>query len=128
MEKDQLSRKLAVILHADVVGATFISFLHNAGIGHKLVGYTKMNRLFFTIILMFVMAGVTAQSGGDEIRISGSDAPKDYNDESDVPKDYNDESDASKDYNDESDASKDYSEETDAPKDHNEDADKPADQ
>jgi hypothetical protein len=85
-----------------------LSFLHNAGIGHKLLGHTKMNRLFFTIILMFVMAGVSAQSGDDEIRISGSDAPKDYNDESDAPKD--------------------YSEETDAPKDHDEDADKPADQ
>jgi hypothetical protein len=59
-------------------------------------------------MLMFVMAGVSAQSGDDEIRISGSDAPKDYNDESDAPKD--------------------YSEETDAPKDHDEDADKPADQ
>jgi hypothetical protein len=57
---------------------------------------------------MLVMAGVSAQSGDDEIRISGSDAPKDYNDESDAPKD--------------------YSEETDAPKDHDEDADKPADQ
>jgi hypothetical protein len=81
---------------------------HYAGIGHNLLGYTKMNRLFFTIILMLVMAGVSAQSGDDEIRISGSDAPKDYNDESDAPKD--------------------YSEETDAPKDHDEDADKPADQ
>jgi hypothetical protein len=67
-----------------------------------------MNRLFFTFILMFVMAGVSAQTGGDEIGISGSDAPKDYNNESDAPKD--------------------YSEETDAPKDHDEDADKPADQ
>jgi len=57
---------------------------------------------------MLGMVGVSAQSGDDEIRISGSDAPKDYNDESDAPKD--------------------YSEETDAPKDHDEDADKPADQ
>jgi hypothetical protein len=87
-------------------------FLHNAGIGHKLLGYTKMNRLFFTIILMCVMAGVSAQSSGDP------------------PKDYNDESDASKDYNEASDApgiSKDYNEETDAPKDYDGDADKPVD-
>ena len=64
------------------------------------------------------MAGVSAQSGDDEIRISGSDAPKDYNDESDAPKDYSEEADAPKD----------HSEETDAPKDHDDDADKPADQ
>jgi hypothetical protein len=69
-------------------------------------------------MLMFVMAGVSAQSGDDEIRISGSDAPKDYNDESDAPKDYSEEADAPKD----------HSEETDAPKDHDDDADKPADQ
>jgi hypothetical protein len=59
-------------------------------------------------MLMFVIAGVSAQSGDDEIRISGSDAPKDYNEETDAPKD--------------------HSEETDAPKDHDDDADKPADQ
>jgi hypothetical protein len=89
-----------------------ISFLHNAGIGHKLLGYTKMNRIFFTIVLMCVMAGVSAQSSDDP------------------PKDYNDESDASKDYNEASDApgiSKDYNEETDAPKDYDEDAAKPVD-
>ena len=91
---------------------------HYAGIGHKLLGHTKMNRLFFTIMLMFVMTGVSAQSGDDEIRISGSDAPKDYNEESDAPKDHDEESDAPKDHNDES----------DAPMDHDEDTDKPADQ
>jgi hypothetical protein len=89
-----------------------LSFLHNAGIGHKLLGHTKMNRLFFTIILMFVMAGVSAQSGGD--------APKDYNDQSDASKDYNEESDAPG-------ISKDYNQETDAPKDYDEDTDKPVD-
>ncbi len=71
-----------------------------------------MNRLFFTIILMFVMANVNAQSGGD--------APKDYNNETDAPKDYNNETDAPG-------ASEDYNEETDAPKDYDKDIDKPAD-
>jgi hypothetical protein len=61
-----------------------------------------MNRLFFTIILMFVMAGASAQSSGDP--------PKDYNEASDAPG-----------------ISKDYNEETDAPKDYDEDADKPVD-
>jgi hypothetical protein len=51
---------------------------------------------------MFVMAGVSAQSGGD--------APKDYNEESDAPG-----------------ISKDYNQETDAPKDYDEDTDKPVD-
>jgi hypothetical protein len=87
-------------------------------LGTNYWGTHTMNRLFFTIMLMFVMAGVSAQSGDDEIRISGSDAPKDYNDESDAPKDYSEEADAPKD----------HSEETDAPKDHDDDADKPADQ
>jgi hypothetical protein len=67
-----------------------------------LVEGNEMNRLFFTIILMFVMAGVSAQSGGD--------APKDYNEESDAPG-----------------ISKDYNQETDAPKDYDEDTDKPVD-
>jgi hypothetical protein len=52
-----------------------------------------MNRLFFTFILMFVMAGVSAQTGGDEIGISGSDAPKDYSEETDAPKDYDEDTD-----------------------------------
>ena len=61
-----------------------------------------MNQLFFTMILMFVMVGVNAQSGVD--------APKDYNDVTDAPG-----------------ASEDYNEETDVPKDYDEDADKPVD-
>jgi hypothetical protein len=79
-----------------------------------------MNRLFFTIILMFVMTGVSAQSGGDEIRTSGSDAPKDYSKQTDAPKDYDEDVDKPG-------APKDYSKETDAPKDYNEDTDKPVD-
>jgi hypothetical protein len=42
---------------------------------------------------MFVMTGLSAQSSDDEIRISGSDASKDYNDESDAPKDYDEDAD-----------------------------------
>ena len=72
-----------------------------------------MDRLFFTIILMFVMAGVNAQSSGD--------APKDYNDESNASKDYNDVTDAPG-------TSENYNAETDAPRDYDQDTDKPVDQ
>jgi Ni/Co efflux regulator RcnB len=87
----------------------------------------NMSRLFLSILLVFAMAGASAQSAQDEVKPGETDAPKDYQEEADKPKDYNEESDAPKDHKAQADDPDDHDDTADKPKDYDEKAAKPVD-